>query len=131
MPVLFIYGIAVWFLFMILAIINGFVREKLYKPKTGDLLSHQISSIIFIAVIFLATYVFFAWSSLSPSSTELALLGLMWLIMTLVFEFGFGHFVRRQPIAVLLADYNILKGRIWTFVLIALAIAPWVVGQRV
>src|SRR5271169_1726892 len=117
MPVLFIYGLVIWLLFMVLAIINGFVREKIYKPKTGELRAHQISSIVLIVVIFLITYAFLKLSDISPSSTELALLGLMWLILTLVFEFGFGHFVNRQPLADLLADYNVPNGRIRVFVL--------------
>jgi len=131
MPVLFIYGLAIWLFFTVLAITSGFLREKIYKPRTGELRAHQLGSIFLFIVIFLVTYVFLKFSNLDPSSTELALLGLMWLILTLVFEFGFGHFVNRRPFADLLADYTIPNGRIRVFVLIALAIAPWVMGRFV
>lgn len=37
-------------------------------------------------------------------------IGLMWLAMTVVFEFGFGHFIVGNPWSRLLHDYNVLYG---------------------
>ena len=38
------------------------------------------------------------------------------------FEFGFGHYVAREPWAKLLADYDVRRGRIWRVVPLWLAL---------
>jgi hypothetical protein len=62
------------------------------------------------------------------SRTELLGLGAMWLALTLAFEFGFGHWVAKKPWRELLADYNVLKGRVWLAVLLVILVTPVVVG---
>jgi hypothetical protein len=51
--------------------------------------------------------------------------GLFWLLFTVLFEFGAGHYLFRNPWEQLLADYNIFKGRIWVLVLLATLFAPY------
>ena len=46
-----LYSLGVWFIFIVLAIVNGAVREKFYSPKVGELKGHQISTFIFICII--------------------------------------------------------------------------------
>ncbi|MEW6447103.1 MAG: hypothetical protein AB1426_03305, partial [Bacillota bacterium] len=53
-------------------------------------------------------------------------IGLIWLVLTVAFEFGFGHFVMGHSWSRLLHDYNLLKGRLWVLVLLWVAIAPYV-----
>ncbi len=50
--------------------------------------------------------------------------GGLWALLTLGFEFGFGHSVRGTSWAELLADYDVSRGRIWVLVPIATAAAP-------
>jgi hypothetical protein len=47
--------------------------------------------------------------------------------MTITFEFGFGHFVAGHSWAKLLADYNILQGRVWSLFLVWITVLPFVV----
>lgn len=126
---LFIDALVVWIIFVFLAIFNGEIRNKLYLQRLGELRAHQLSSVIFIAVIFAVTYAFLNFLSISYSPKDLLVLGLMWLLMTVIFEFLFGHYVIGHPWATLLADYNILEGRIWLLVLGAVAIAPLLVDR--
>jgi hypothetical protein len=51
------------------------------------------------------------------------------LLLTIGFEFIFGHFVMGNPWPLLLRDYNILAGRLWVVVLIWITIAPFVLYQ--
>ena len=44
-----------WFGMMILAILNGGLRDVLYKPRVGDLVAHQISTVILL-VLFAAYF---------------------------------------------------------------------------
>ena len=123
---LYLYGLGVWILFMLLAIINAGIREKLYKPKVGELRAHQISSIIFIILIFVVSYAFL--KRVDATSMQSLLLGIIWFLLTIGFEFLFGHYIIKHPWSKLLADYNILKGRLWGLVLICILIAPWVLS---
>lgn len=47
-----------------------------------------------------------------------------------LFEFLGGHFLFGRPWALLLADYNLLAGRIWVMVLIVSLITPVVAYTR-
>jgi len=60
---------------------------------------------------------------------EPVIIGIMWLTLSIVFEFIFGHYVMGNSWELLLADYNILEGRVWSLVLITTFFAPIVWGK--
>jgi len=113
-----------WFLFMILAIINAGIRNGVYKPIVGDLTAHQISTLIFVIVIFVVTYLILRFSDLNLSDSQALFMGIIWVILTIGFEFIAGHYVFGNSWEKLLADYNILNGRVWSLVLLTVFIAP-------
>ena len=113
-----------WFLFMILAIINAGIRNGVYKPIVGDLTAHQISTLIFAIVIFVVTYLILRFSDLNLSDSQALFIGITWVILTIGFEFIAGHYAFGNSWEKLLADYNILNGRIWSLVLLIEFIAP-------
>jgi len=115
-----------WFLFMILAIINAGIRNGVYKPIVGDLTAHQISTLIFAIVIFVVTYLILRFSDLNLSDSQALFMGITWVILTIGFEFIAGHYAFGNSWEKLLADYNILNGRIWSLVLLIEFIAPLV-----
>ncbi|WP_440952649.1 hypothetical protein [Methanococcoides sp. FTZ1] len=127
-PNLYLYSLAVWVLLVFLAIING-ISRGLYVPYTGELLAHQMSSVIFSTVIFVVTYAFLKYSGVSGTSVQFIYVGLMWVSLTVSFEFLFGHFVVGHSWDRLLHDYNLLEGRIWLLVLIVTAISPWLANR--
>lgn len=110
---------------VILAILNGVVREKIYGPFMRELSAHQLST--FIGLILFGLYI---WTLTGiyriESSSQAFVIGGMWLIMTIVFEFIFGHFLMGHPWSKLFHDYNIVKGRVWLLVLVWTAVAPYV-----
>ena len=113
-----------WFLFMILAIINAGIRNGVYKPIFGDLTAHQISTIIFIIVILVVTYLILRFSDLNLSDSQALFMGITWVILTIGFEFIAGHYAFGNSWEKLLADYNILNGRVWSLVPLTVFIAP-------
>lgn len=121
--------LGVWFLFIILAIINGGIRNRFYKPFLGDLTAHKISTIIFIIVILIVTYLVLKFSDLKLNDPQAVLMGAIWLILTILFEFIAGHYVFGNTWEKLVTDYNILKGRIWSLVLITTFIAPYLTNK--
>ena len=58
------------------------------------------------------------------TAREAFLIGLVWLALTLAFEFLAGHYGFRTPWKELLADYDVLSGRIWVLVLLTTTLAP-------
>ena len=113
-----------WFLFVILAIINGGIRDRYYKPYVGDLTAHQISTIIFIIAILIITYLILKFSNLQLSNSQALITGTIWLLLTILFEFIAGHYIFGNPWEKIVGDYNILKGRIWSLVLLTTFLAP-------
>lgn len=57
---------------------------------------------------------------------EALIIGLIWLVTTIGFEFLFGHYVAKHSWEHLLSDYNILRGRLWLLVLLWSISAPYV-----
>ena len=123
MNILIKYALS-WIGLVALAIINGVIREKWYGQFMNELAAHQLSTVIGIAL-----FGFFIWILTGvwriESARQAYLIGASWLILTITFEFLFGHYVMNHPWNKLLHDYNIFKGRVWIFVLIWTAIAPY------
>ncbi len=109
---------------VILAILNGLIRENVYGPAMSELSAHQLSSLI--AVIIFGLYIYTLTGLFAIKSAGQALLiGGIWLGMTIIFEFLFGHYVAGHSWSKLLHDYNLLAGRVWLLVLLWTTMAPY------
>ena len=53
-------------------------------------------------------------------------LGVLWLVMTVTFEFSFGHWVAGHSWSRLLADYDLAAGRVWILFLLWITLLPWI-----
>lgn len=114
-----------WFAFPFIGILNGVLREAAYKSIVGDLPAHQISTFTGIIIFGLIFYfIFKKWKIQSLNNA--VLIGLIWLTLTILFEFGFGHYIMGNSWEKLLHDYNITEGRIWSLFLIWITIAPFI-----
>ena len=113
-----------WVLMVPIAVINGAVRVRTYGQFVSELGAHQISTLT--AVVLFGIYIF-GVTRLWPteSSKQAILIGAIWLAMTVAFEFLFGHFVAGHSWQRLCHDYNLAEGRVWVFVPIWIAIAPY------
>ncbi len=109
-----------------LAIGNGAIRQLGYGKFMSELIAHQLSCFTAIIVFFLYTF-FLASRWPLEQSRQAWVVGTIWLILTIAFEFAFGHYMAKQPWDKLLNDYNILAGRLWSFVLVAVACMPYAV----
>jgi len=110
---------------VLIAIANAALREAGYKRYVGELAAHQISTLT--GCILIGVYVWVLGSYLELQSPGQAIgVGLMWLAMTITFEFGFGHFVAGDPWSRLLHGYNILEGRVWGLFLLWVTVSPYV-----
>ncbi|MGB2845851.1 MAG: hypothetical protein WBC02_13440 [Candidatus Aminicenantaceae bacterium] len=109
----------------VIGIINGVIRQLGYGKLVGELLAHQISTAT--GIILFGIYVWLLRLKWRIDSAEQAIIiGFIWLGLTIVFEFIFGHYVMKHPWSKLFHDYNILEGRMWILILIWITIAPYV-----
>ena len=113
-----------WIPMVFIAIGNGMIRTSVYQKYTGELIAHQIST--FTAIILFGIYIWFVIPFLKLQfATQAIEVGLIWLVLTIAFEFIFGHFVVGQPWSKLFADYNFFDGRLWILVLLWIIMAPY------
>ncbi|MBC5775621.1 hypothetical protein H8S95_16205 [Pontibacter sp. KCTC 32443] len=109
---------------IVIAVLNGTIRDFVYKKYVGELLARQISTITLILLF--AAYIWFVINKYPPATSEHAIyIGVLWLVLTLVFEFGIGY-MSGKTWAQMLEDYNIIKGRIWILIPIWVAVAPYI-----
>lgn len=114
-----------WLPLVVIGILNGILRQVGYSKYVGELTAHQISTLT--GIVLMGLYIWCLtgiWKIRSPA--QAMAIGLIWLGMTIVFEFVFGHYVMEHPWKKLFRDYNLLDGRIWVFVLIWITVAPLV-----
>jgi len=95
------------------------------KKYLGELQAHQVSTAT--GVVLFGLYFWFLTRLWSIKSARQAIfIGASWLGLTVAFEFIFGHYVMKNSWTNLFHDYNIFAGRVWIFLLIWIAIAPFV-----
>ena len=86
--------------------------------------AHQVSTALGLLVFGVYIYVLTGlWPILSAG--QAFSIGIMWLLMTVAFEFLFGHYLMGHSWSRLLHDYNLIAGRVWVLVLIWTAAAPY------
>ena len=104
MKTIIIYILA-WFGMVVLAIMNGIIREKFYSQSMSELSAHQLSTLT--AIILFGFYIYFFTRFFQLDSAKQAFtIGGIWLIMTISFEFVFGHYIAGHSWPRLLMDYN-------------------------
>ena len=112
-----------WFGILFLAILNGALRQALLIPRFGEHAGHVISTLLLSALVLAAAWLLVPW--IRPLTARDAwFVGLLWLALTLAFEFLGGHYLFKSPWERLLGDYNLAQGRIWVLVLVATLVAP-------
>lgn len=120
---MFVRAMIVWAAIIPIAIANGALRAAWIIPRTGAAVGHVVSSVTLSLAIVAVAWLAIPWIA-PPTPRDAWLVGVAWLAATVVFEFGFGRFVAGKTWAELLADYNVLRGRVWVLVLLATGTAP-------
>jgi hypothetical protein len=125
----YLLALAFWPLFLMTAVILGMVREGVIASALGAQAAHATGTLLFIAVMLTHMWIFVSRIIDLTRPRDLWLIGLMWTVMTLFFEFGFFHFVAGVPWQKLLEDYNLFAGRLWVLVLLTTLCGPALIGH--
>jgi hypothetical protein len=125
LPTLF-RAFIVWFAILLLAIVNGALREKILNPRLGETSGHIASTLILSILVVIITWLSISW--IGPASLrEAIIVGSVWLVLTLAFEFLAGHYLFGTSWDKLLADYDLSRARIWPLVLLTTLVSPPVI----
>lgn len=128
-PSLVLRAMAFWVVLAALGVLNGVFRGLVIQQYVNDYTAHVLSTLATgLPTFALAMFLYFRWSR-DHTARELALVGGLWMTMTVAFEFGFGHYVMGHPWSRLFADYNVFNGRLWVLVPLALLLGPLVLGR--
>jgi hypothetical protein len=119
-----------WLVILAAMTVNGLLRALVLVPHLGEHRARQVSSILGACIVASLAGVFVRRLR-DPAGAPLFRAGLLWGVLTLLFEFGFGHYASGLSWADLLADYDVTAGRLWPLVLAATVAAPWLWGAAV
>lgn len=121
---LLLKAIGVWLILVFLAIFNAAIREKLLAPMIGSGIALPVSGLLLSILILLVAFVSIPFFGPSESKTYI-FVGAIWFVLTLSFEFLFGHFMVGKPWHEIIQVFNIKKGDLFIVALFATLIAPW------
>lgn len=114
-----------WCALLLLAILNGALRELVLVSRLGAPAAHVASTLLLAVLILGAAWLLGPWIGYPDRASALQV-GLTWAVLTLLFEFIGGHYLFGRTWEVALADYDVREGRIWPLVPIVTLFAPWV-----
>lgn len=123
------FALLTWAIVALCAITNGAFRAFVLQPMFGETVARMISCFMLITILLSISYYSLNRTKLRFSGEELLVIGAMWLALTLLFEFGWGHFVIGRSWDELLVDYDVMKGRLWVLVLMFTLLAPLITGR--
>ena len=128
MPVvLTLKAFAIWTGILVLAVLNGALREAILIPKLGTAPALVLSGVLLSALIVVVAYLSLPWLD-TRRPAQLAGIGLGWLALTLVFEFSFGLW-QGESWHVMLDAYRFKDANPWPAVLVVIAIAPYLAAK--
>jgi hypothetical protein len=126
------YPLALWLLMAVIAVANGVFRELVLIPRIGEYVGHVVSTALLVGAILLVAGAYFSVTPIAYTRAELLLVGAVWTVLTVGFEFLVGY-VEGTPVSETLAQYDVLAGQVWILVPLTLLFAPllfgWVLGK--
>jgi hypothetical protein len=122
-------ALRVWLTEILVAGVNYYVlMERVYEPAFGELTAHQIGMTTRIVSIGV-----FAWllQRYNPEHMRRDLLdaGILWLTLTLIFEWAGSLLLQRRPVDEILIGWQFWEGYMWSYVLLAYLFANLLVSR--
>jgi hypothetical protein len=124
---LWVKAFGMWLGMLLAAFLNGALRELFIVRLVREQVGHVISVVTLSGAIFGLAYLFVSAQRPLPASI-LFQIGLFWLVLSLLFEFGFFHYTVHEPWEKLLADYNLFRGRLLIVVWLTTLFSPLICG---
>lgn len=121
-------GFAVWLILMAVESVHGALRELFLAPLIGNFRARQIAVCTGSLLILGVACLFVRWMR-ADTTRRLIAVGLLWLLLTLLFEFGLGRFVLDYSWERMTSDYDLSRGGLMSLGLALLALAPLIASR--
>ena len=114
-----------WCCIIIVEVLHGIARTLFLTPVLGDFRARQVAVLTGSVLIVIVATSFIRW--MRPIGTgDTALIGIVWLALTLAFEIAFGRYVVHASWSRIASDYNLLQGGLLPIGLVVLTAAPFI-----
>jgi hypothetical protein len=123
----FLFPLGVWVLMAVIAVVSGVFRETVVIPRTGEYAGHVLSTVLLVAAILVISALYFATTTTEYTQVELLLVGVLWTVLTVGFEFLVGY-AEGTPVSVTLGQYDVFAGQVWILVPLTLLVSPLLFG---
>lgn len=122
---LLLRSIAIWLIFIIIESLNGTIRTLWLVPLLGELRAHQISFATGSLLILTIATLFVRWLKIANVSQSIGV-GVLWMLLTVLFEVSLGRFAFGYSWSQIAADYDLRQGRLMSLGLVLLLCAPFI-----
>jgi hypothetical protein len=126
--VVLLRGLAVWVIILLAEVAHGAVRGLWLEPVLGDFRARQIAVLSGSVMILAIATVFARWLG-ARRVDQLLGVGILWLVLMLAFEIGFGRFVMGYSWERIGMDYNLLQGGLLPLGMVMLSVAPLIAAK--
>ncbi|MBA3711900.1 MAG: hypothetical protein H0W76_05535 [Pyrinomonadaceae bacterium] len=125
---LLLRALAVWLIIMFAESVHGTLRTLFLAPLIGDFRARQISFFSGMLLIFGLTFLLIRWMRAQTIKSLLAI-GLLWVVLTVLFEFALGLLILKYSWERMFEDYDLSRGGLMAFGLVFMCFAPLVAAQ--
>jgi hypothetical protein len=94
---LLLCAFAVWLVLIAVETVHGILRTLLLVPLVGDLPARQIGVPLGSLLLFAVAYLFIIRWIAARTALQLLGVGLLWVVLTVLFEVGLGRLVLGLP----------------------------------
>jgi len=122
-PRILFRAVAVWLLIIAAETVHGILRTLLLVPLVGDVPARQIGVPIGSILILAIALLFVRWIG-ARTTLQLLGIGLLWVVLTILFEIGLGRLVLGLPWDRIVEDYDIARGGFLGFGLLFMSASP-------
>ncbi len=106
-----------------LAIFNGLLRDTVLAPELGKHVALPASGVLLCLLILLVATLILP-RMVHGTAKVFWRIGLLWMALTIAFEFTFG-LATGAGFDKMLTAYDVTTGNLWSLVVLFTAIAPW------
>lgn len=107
----------------VIGVANGVLREGTYGRWLSEPAANRLS-VASAGTAFIGYFRALQHRWPIRSRSEAAMIGTIWLLLTVCFEFGLGRLVAKKSWDELTAEYDIRRGRLWPLVLLVIGLGP-------
>ena len=123
-----IKALAIWLVIIFVESIHGVLRSILLAPLVGDFQARQIS--VFIGSLLILTVAYFSVRWIRATNVaSLIIVGLAWLVLTLLFELSLGRFILELSWERIASDYDIRHGGLLPIGLVFLTLSHLIAAR--